>query len=114
MRGGDALGARSGPLRAKAPAFIEAVTYRMGPHTTSDDPTRYRDAAEVERWRERDPLTRLEAHLRRSGAWDDAFAAEVAAAGDTLAAGMRDAALTAQTRPRRGARRRVRRAAPWA
>lgn len=87
--------ARSG----EGPAFIEAVTYRMGPHTTSDDPTRYRDAAEVERWRERDPLTRLEAHLRRSGAWDDAFAAEVAAAGDTLAAGMRDAALTAQTRP---------------
>ena len=87
--------ARSG----EGPAFIEAVTYRMGPHTTSDDPTRYRDAAEVERWRGRDPLTRLEAHLRRSGAWDDAFAAEVAAAGDTLAAGMRDAALTAQTRP---------------
>ena len=44
--------ARSG----NGPAFIEAVTYRMGPHTTSDDPTRYRDKDEVERWRRRDPI----------------------------------------------------------
>ena len=47
--------ARSG----KGPAFIEAVTYRMGPHTTSDDPTRYRDKDEVERWRRRDPIARM-------------------------------------------------------
>ena len=87
--------ARSG----EGPAFIEAVTYRMGPHTTSDDPTRYREASELELWRSRDPLTRLEAHLRRTSAWDDAFADEVAAAGDSLAAGMREAALTAQPRP---------------
>ena len=87
--------ARSG----EGPAFIEAVTYRMGPHTTSDDPTRYREASELELWRSRDPLTRLEAHLRRTSAWDDAFADEVAAAGDALAAGMREAALTAQPRP---------------
>ncbi len=87
--------ARSG----RGPVFLEAVTYRMGPHTTSDDPTRYRDAAELERWRERDPLRRLEAHLRSLGAFDDEFAAEVAAAGDAVAAGMRDAALRARTRP---------------
>lgn len=87
--------ARSG----EGPAFIEAVTYRMGPHTTSDDPTRYREPSELELWRSRDPLTRLEAHLRRTSAWDDAFADEVAAAGDALAAGMREAALTAQSRP---------------
>ncbi|MBN9214357.1 MAG: pyruvate dehydrogenase (acetyl-transferring) E1 component subunit alpha [Microbacterium sp. SCN 70-200] len=87
--------ARSG----RGPAFIEAVTYRMGPHTTSDDPTRYRDKDEVELWRGRDPLTRLEAHLRHLGAFDDAFATEVAAAGDAFAAGMREAALTARTRP---------------
>ena len=43
------------------PTFIEAVTYRMGPHTTADDPTRYRDAAEVETWRAKDPIARLEA-----------------------------------------------------
>ena len=36
----------------------------MGPHTTADDPTRYRDDAELEAWKARDPLTRVEAHLR--------------------------------------------------
>ncbi|MBD4501652.1 pyruvate dehydrogenase (acetyl-transferring) E1 component subunit alpha, partial [Xanthomonas citri pv. citri] len=46
------------------PTFVEAVTYRMGPHTTADDPTRYRDDAELEAWKARDPLTRVEAHLR--------------------------------------------------
>src|SRR5690606_35332663 len=65
--------ARSG----KGPAFIEAVTYRMGPHTTSDDPTRYRDKEEVERWRQRDPIARIESHLRARGEFDDVFAAQV-------------------------------------
>ncbi|HYP74079.1 MAG TPA: thiamine pyrophosphate-dependent enzyme, partial [Microbacterium sp.] len=87
--------ARSG----QGPAFIEAVTYRMGPHTTSDDPTRYRDKDELERWRGRDPLQRVETHLRRIGAFDDAFAEEVARAGDAFATAMRDAVLTATTRP---------------
>ncbi|ALJ20695.1 pyruvate dehydrogenase (acetyl-transferring) E1 component subunit alpha [Microbacterium sp. No. 7] len=77
------------------PAFIEAVTYRMGPHTTSDDPTRYRSADEVEAWRRRDPLTRLEAHLRARGAYDDAFAAEVEREADAFAAEMRAAAIGA-------------------
>jgi 2-oxoisovalerate dehydrogenase E1 component alpha subunit len=45
------------------PTFIEAVTYRMGPHTTADDPTRYRSAEEVESWRAKDPIDRVEAHL---------------------------------------------------
>jgi len=45
------------------PTFIEAVTYRMGPHTTADDPTRYRSAEEVEAWRAKDPIDRVEAHL---------------------------------------------------
>ena len=61
--------------RGNGPAFIEAVTYRMGPHTTSDDPTRYRDKDEVERWRRRDPLARVEALLRAQGAFSDDFAA---------------------------------------
>ena len=59
----------------KGPAFIEAVTYRMGPHTTSDDPTRYRDKDEVERWRGATRCTRLEALLRAQGEFDDEFAA---------------------------------------
>ncbi len=45
------------------PSFIEAVTYRMGPHTTSDDPTRYVDPLQREEWAGRDPLARLEAYL---------------------------------------------------
>lgn len=59
--------------RARAgegPSFIEAVTYRMGPHTTADDPTRYRDEAELDLWRARDPIARLRAHLEAEGALD--------------------------------------------
>lgn len=47
----------------RGPFFIEAVTYRMGPHTTNDDPTRYRSSAETAAWAERDPLDRLRRHL---------------------------------------------------
>lgn len=86
--------ARSG----KGPAFIEAVTYRIGPHTTADDPTRYRDAEEVAAWRRRDPLSRLEAFLRAEGAYDADFERDVAAAGDAFAARMRDAAISYRTR----------------
>ena len=85
--------------RGEGPAFIEAVTYRMGPHTTSDDPTRYRDKDEVERWRRRDPIARVEALLRAEGAFDDAFAAMIAADADALGADVRAAALGAVTRP---------------
>lgn len=87
--------ARSGA----GPAFIEAVTYRMGPHTTSDDPTRYRDRDELDRWRERDPLTRVEAYLRGLGEFDEEWVRAVTAEGNVLAAHMRTAALTARTRP---------------
>ncbi len=56
--------------RARAgegPTLIEAVTYRMGPHTTSDDPTRYRDSAEVAVWEARDPIARVRTLLEREG-----------------------------------------------
>jgi 2-oxoisovalerate dehydrogenase E1 component alpha subunit len=55
--------ARSG----RGPVLVEARTYRMGPHTTSDDATRYRDAAEVEAWRALDPLDRVRKHLETVG-----------------------------------------------
>jgi 2-oxoisovalerate dehydrogenase E1 component alpha subunit len=61
---------RTALARARAgegPTFIEAVTYRMGPHTTADDPTRYRDPADLEAWRTRDPISRLAEHLRTTG-----------------------------------------------
>jgi pyruvate dehydrogenase E1 component alpha subunit/2-oxoisovalerate dehydrogenase E1 component alpha subunit len=54
------------------PTFVEAVTYRMGPHSTSDDPTRYRSLAEVETWARKDPLDRLRKHLVTIGLWTDA------------------------------------------
>lgn len=84
--------------RGEGPSFIEAVTYRMGPHTTSDDPTRYRDADEVEAWTRRDPIARLEAYLRAEGVLDDSGLDEVARAADALAAEMRAACIGATTR----------------
>jgi pyruvate dehydrogenase E1 component alpha subunit/2-oxoisovalerate dehydrogenase E1 component alpha subunit len=60
----DAIGrARAGD----GPTFIEAVTYRMGAHSTSDDPTRYRSNEEVEAWAKKDPLDRLRKHLVHLG-----------------------------------------------
>ncbi|WP_106813814.1 pyruvate dehydrogenase (acetyl-transferring) E1 component subunit alpha [Microbacterium timonense] len=84
--------------RGNGPAFIEAVTYRMGPHTTSDDPTRYRGKEEVESWRRRDPISRVEALLRSLGEFDEDFAAAVARDADALAAEVREAAMSARTR----------------
>jgi pyruvate dehydrogenase E1 component alpha subunit len=53
----------------KGPSMVEALTYRIGPHTTADDPGRYRDEAEVAVWEARDPLNRIRLLLERSGAW---------------------------------------------
>ena len=49
------------------PTLIEAVTYRMGPHSSSDDPTRYRAAAELEEWKRRDPIERFRKFLLAGG-----------------------------------------------
>jgi pyruvate dehydrogenase E1 component alpha subunit len=56
----------------KGPTLIEAVTYRMGAHSSSDDPTRYRDPQEVERWKGKDPIDRLRARLLDAKLWDEA------------------------------------------
>ncbi|WP_436923639.1 pyruvate dehydrogenase (acetyl-transferring) E1 component subunit alpha [Halosimplex amylolyticum] len=53
------------------PTLIEAEMYRYGAHTTADDPTKYRDDAEVERWKDRDPIPRMEAFLRERDLLDD-------------------------------------------
>ena len=56
----------------EGPTFIEAVTYRLGPHSGSDDPTRYRLPNEVTEWEDkRDPLLRLRIYLERQGYWDE-------------------------------------------
>ena len=57
----------------QGPTLIEAFTYRMGAHTTTDDPTRYRLAAELEAWKLKDPVERVKAYLVRTGAADQAF-----------------------------------------
>ncbi|MDM7990395.1 pyruvate dehydrogenase (acetyl-transferring) E1 component subunit alpha [Arthrobacter sp. zg-Y877] len=75
------------------PTFIEAVTYRMGPHTTADDPTRYRDDAELEQWRAKDPLSRVQALLASMGLFTDEFEAEARTRADTAAAELRAACL---------------------
>src|SRR3954451_9395909 len=77
----------------QGPTFIEAFTYRMGAHTTSDDPTRYRLASELEEWKLRDPIARLKAYLARSGIADHAFFDAVEAEGDELAARIRTGTL---------------------
>lgn len=77
----------------QGPTLIEAYTYRMGAHTTSDDPTRYRIASEVEAWQARDPIKRLRSLLDRENAADDDFFAEVDADAARQAADLRERVL---------------------
>ncbi|HEY8458395.1 MAG TPA: pyruvate dehydrogenase (acetyl-transferring) E1 component subunit alpha [Actinopolymorphaceae bacterium] len=72
------------------PTLIEAVTYRMGAHTTTDDPTRYRLQDELEHWKLKDPLARVKAYLVRNGLADDAFFDQVEAEADQLAEHLRE------------------------
>jgi pyruvate dehydrogenase E1 component alpha subunit len=67
------------------PVLIEAFTYRMDAHTTSDDPTRYRLADELELWKLKDPIERVRVHLVRSSGVGQEFLAEVDAEADALA-----------------------------
>ncbi len=77
----------------QGPTLIEAVTYRMGPHTTSDDPTLYRLAADDEEWRAKDPLARLSALLHSEGLADDGFDDRVEREADEVAAALRAGCL---------------------
>lgn len=61
--------ARKNALAGKGPTIIEALTYRLGPHTTSDDPTIYRTNEEVAYWEERDPITRFRQYLIDKKLW---------------------------------------------
>lgn len=72
------------------PWLVEAHTYRMAPHTSSDDPTRYRPDEEVELWGGRDPLRRLELLLRLRGLLSDRDVAEATAEAEAFAADLRD------------------------
>jgi len=77
----------------QGPTFIEAYTYRMGAHTTSDDPTKYRVSAELEVWKLRDPVERLKAYLAHEGKADAAFFEGVEHEADDLAAEVREGCL---------------------
>ncbi|MFE6744567.1 pyruvate dehydrogenase (acetyl-transferring) E1 component subunit alpha [Kitasatospora purpeofusca] len=72
------------------PVLIEAFTYRMGAHTTSDDPTRYRAADETEAWKAKDPITRLRTLLEKEGLADEEFFASVEAESEQLGLRVRE------------------------
>lgn len=77
----------------QGPTLIEAYTYRMGAHTTSDDPTRYRIASEVEAWQAKDPIARVRAFLTRQQIADENFFAEVDAEAKRDAVQLRERVL---------------------
>jgi pyruvate dehydrogenase E1 component alpha subunit len=84
--------------RARAgggPTLIEAVTYRMGAHTTSDDPNRYRSSEELDRWAARDPIPRYRNYLARRGLWSGRLEERVAAHSKRLRTELRDAVFGA-------------------
>jgi pyruvate dehydrogenase E1 component alpha subunit len=78
--------ARSG----QGPMLVEAFTYRMGAHTTSDDPSRYRGSDEEEAWAAKDPITRLRTYLEHEKMADEEFLAAVDEESDALARRVRD------------------------
>ncbi|KAF4408256.1 MULTISPECIES: pyruvate dehydrogenase (acetyl-transferring) E1 component subunit alpha [Streptomyces] len=77
--------------RGEGPTLVEAFTYRMGAHTTSDDPTKYRRDEEREAWEAKDPILRLKTYLTAEGIADDGFLAELDRESDGLAQRVREA-----------------------
>ena len=75
----------------QGPTLIEAFTYRMGAHTTSDDPSRYRVAADLEAWKLKDPIERLKVYLARSGMADHDYFDAVEVEAEEMAVHLRDA-----------------------
>ena len=63
--------ALNGAKEGKGPTLIEAETYRLGMHTTADDPTRYRTDEELKEWEEKDPLKRFKFYLKNKGIWTE-------------------------------------------
>ncbi len=79
----------------EGPYLVEALTYRMQAHTTSDDPTRYRSDADVDPWRIKDPIARCAERLRQRNAFDEAFEQRVRDESEQRAAAMRQTLLNA-------------------
>jgi pyruvate dehydrogenase E1 component alpha subunit len=76
--------ARERAVSGAGPTMIEAVTYRFGPHTTADDPTKYREDAELEEWKPRDPMLRLQKYLKGKGLWSEEQEAKFKAEADAI------------------------------
>jgi len=77
----------------QGPTLVEAFTYRMGAHTTSDDPTRYRLSGDLEHWKLKDPIARVKAYLSRGAGADEAFFADVEAESGSIAQRLREGCL---------------------
>jgi pyruvate dehydrogenase E1 component alpha subunit len=91
--------ARARAAAGEGPTLLELVTYRMGAHTNSDDPTRYVPDHDLAEWRTRDPVERFTADLRRAGLWDDARHAAATAAVEERLEGIVDRALAHEVDP---------------
>jgi len=78
----------------QGPTLIEAYTYRMGAHTTSDDPTRYRIASEVEAWRAKDPILRMRTFLEKQQLADADFFASIEEESTRVALHLRERVLS--------------------
>ncbi|MGR8009414.1 pyruvate dehydrogenase (acetyl-transferring) E1 component subunit alpha [Streptomyces hypolithicus] len=77
--------------RGEGPTLVEAFTYRMGAHTTSDDPTKYRADEEREAWEAKDPILRLRTYLENEGLADKVFFEELESESETLGKRVREA-----------------------
>jgi 2-oxoisovalerate dehydrogenase E1 component alpha subunit len=74
----------------QGPTLVEAYTYRMGAHTTTDDPTRYRLSSDLEHWKLKDPIQRVKVYLTRNGLADQAFLETVDAEADQTGERLRE------------------------
>jgi 2-oxoisovalerate dehydrogenase E1 component alpha subunit len=83
-------------VRGEGPTLIEAITYRMGGHSTSDDPNRYRESEALEAWAARDPIERLRAWLTDQSLWSDE---EERTLGVEIGERFRDAVAVAERTP---------------
>ncbi|MBZ0151549.1 MAG: pyruvate dehydrogenase (acetyl-transferring) E1 component subunit alpha [Planctomycetes bacterium] len=83
--------------RGEGPTLVETVTHRMASHSSSDDAARYRDAAEYEAWKKKDPIVRFQQYLQHKKLWTEAFEQEcVEGAKADIAAAVKAAEATGQ------------------
>jgi pyruvate dehydrogenase E1 component alpha subunit len=89
--------------RARAgsgPTLIEAVTYRLGDHTTADDASRYRSKEEVEQWKKKNPIDRLKQYMVSKGLWDESYGLKtVAQAREQVEAAVKELEAIAPPQP---------------